>query len=175
MQSAAICLSLRGSLFGNLDPCDASIITRAGFFPSRVGRLGGLGGIHSHWCSILVVHRLYYRIIRFGLFLLGFCLCLRCLAFLLFSFLLLRLLYEKERLALDIVTRSFVRCTSFSSSRSFASRSFMSFSHSSHLEITRATAPSAAASGFLAGLQSGHMYQQLARSRHAPQKTHAVK
>ena len=95
MQSAAICLSLRGSLFGNLDPCDAgvggcvralalpSIIASAGFFPGRVGRLGGIRG---HRCSILVVHRLYYRIIRLGLFLLGFCLCL---AFLLFSFLLL--------------------------------------------------------------------------------------
>src|SRR5260221_10990146 len=141
--SAAICLSLRGSLFGNLDPCDASIITRAGFFPSYVRRLGGLGGIHGHWCSILVVHSLYYQIIHLGHFLLGFCLCLCCLAFLLFSFLLLRLLYKKERLELDIVTRSFVRCTSFSSLCSFALRSFLSFSHSSRLGITRAVAPSA--------------------------------
>ena len=72
VQSAAFCLCLclclcigfcfrlcfRGSL-GNLDPCDA-----------RVG--GCVGGYRR---SILIVDRLYYRIIRLGLFFLGLSRC----------------------------------------------------------------------------------------------------
>ena len=156
VQSTAICLSLRGCLFGNLDPGDAGVggcvsalalasIIAAGFFPGRVGRLGGLGGIRGHHrCSILVVHRLYYRIIRLGLLLLGFSLCLRCLAFLLFSFLLL---YGREFSARYPDKADRERRTSFSSSRSFASRSFLSFSRSTRSVTTQAAAPSAAASG----------------------------
>jgi hypothetical protein len=100
VQSAALCLCLClgfrfrfcGSL-GNLDPCDARVggcvcalavatIAGLGLFTGRVG--GSVGGYRR---SILIVDRLYYRIIRLGLFFLS--LSLRCLAFLFLSLLLL--------------------------------------------------------------------------------------
>jgi hypothetical protein len=86
-----------GSL-GNLDPCDARVrgcvcscalavtsIAGLGLFTGRVG--GSVGGFRR---SILIVDRLYYRIIRLGLFFLG--LSLFRFAFL---FLLFLLLYNK--------------------------------------------------------------------------------
>jgi len=82
-----------GSL-GNLDPCDARVrgciyalavacIASLGLFTGRVG-----GSVGRYRRSILIVDRLYYRIIRRGLFFLS--LCIRCFAFLfLFLFLFL--------------------------------------------------------------------------------------
>ena len=109
MQSAAfylrlclgfcVCLGLYFSFcgsFGNLDPCDAGVrgcvcacalavasLTGLGFFTGRIR--GSVGG---HRRSILIVVRLYYRIIRLGLFLLSLGLSF---AFLFFLFLLLRI------------------------------------------------------------------------------------
>jgi hypothetical protein len=89
-----------GSL-GNLDPCDARVrgcvcacalavtgIAGLGLFTSRVRIGGSIGGYRR---SILIVDRLYYRIICLGLFFLS--LSLRCFAFLFLTFLLL---YKKK-------------------------------------------------------------------------------
>jgi hypothetical protein len=97
MQSAALrlylCLGFCRSL-GNLDPCDARVgcglavtsivVPVLGLFTGRVG--GSRGGYRR---SILIVDRLYYRIIRLGLLFLSLSLSLRCFAFLFLSLLLL--------------------------------------------------------------------------------------
>jgi len=110
MQSAAFYLRLSlgfcfclgfyfcfGGSLGNLDPCDARVrgcvcvcalavasIAGLGLFTDRAG--GSVGGYRR---SILIVDRLYYRIIRLGLFFLSLRLC--CFAFLFLFFLLLHI------------------------------------------------------------------------------------
>jgi hypothetical protein len=87
------CFCFCGSL-GNLDPCDAGVrgclcacvlavasVATLGLFTGRVG-----GSIGSYRGSILIVVRLYYRIICLGLFFLSLSLSL---AFLFLFFLLL--------------------------------------------------------------------------------------
>ena len=83
-----------GGSLGNLDPCDARVrgcvciralavasIVGLGLFTDRVG--GSVGGYRR---SILIVDRLYYRIIRLGLLFLGLS---RCFLLLFLSLLLL--------------------------------------------------------------------------------------
>jgi len=113
MQSAALCFSFSFCLgfyfcfcfcgrLGNLDPCDACVrgcvyalavafatIARLGLFIGRVG--GSVGGYRR---SILIVDRLYYRIIRLGLFFLSLSLSLRCFALLFLSLLLLYIITD---------------------------------------------------------------------------------
>ena len=148
MQSAALGISLR-SILGDLDPCNARVggCIRALAVTSiasivRVGRFHcGLGGVRSRRRSILIVDRLYYRIIR-HLCLLFFC-CFRCtLLFLCFLFLYICTFSNLTSFDMPSTGR-----TSFSISRSFASRSFLSLSRNSRSDITQAGAPSTAASG----------------------------
>jgi hypothetical protein len=89
MQSAALGLSFCGVL-RDLDPCDARVgctralavasVARIGLFP------GGLGRIRRGRRSILIVDRLYYRIIPCLRLLL---VCLRCTVLLFLCFLFL--------------------------------------------------------------------------------------
>jgi hypothetical protein len=81
-----------GSL-GNLDPCDAGVRGCICVCALAVASLAGLGlftgRVGGYRRSILIVVRLYYRIIRLGLFFLGLILSLSCFAFLFLFFLLL--------------------------------------------------------------------------------------
>jgi hypothetical protein len=154
VQSAALGLSLRG-LLGDLHPCDARLGGRSVAVALAVACVvilvglifrGGLGlGVRFCWRGILIGDRLYYHIIRLGLLLLCL-LCLRCCLFLLLlSFLLL--LKKKLTFASAMERTRQCKRTSFSNSRSLASRSFLSFSRSARSVMTQAAAPSAAASG----------------------------
>jgi hypothetical protein len=166
---------------GNLDPCDAgvggcvcacalAVASIAGLLGLFTGRVGGIVGGYRR--SILIVDRLYYRIIRLGLFCLTLSLCF--LAFLFLSFLLLYIYRTKDICQHPIPLHDIRRRTSFSCSRSFASRSFLSFSRNSRSVITQAAAPSAAASGrdlFFRRSAERTYCQRPSQSRHAPHRT----
>lgn len=167
---------------GNLDPCNARVrgcvctcalavasivLLGLGLFLGRVCVGGSVGGYRR---SILIVNRLYYRIIRLGLFFLSLSLSL---AFLLLFFLLL---YIRKNIGQHPIPLSDIthRRTSFSCSRSFASRSFLSFSRNSRSVITQAAAPSAAASGrdlFFNRSAVRRYCQRPLQFRHAPHRT----
>ena len=160
----------------NLDPCDARVrgcvcvfalavasIADFGLFTGRIG--GSVGGYRR---GILIVDRLYYRIICLRLFFLS----LSCFTFLFLFFLLLYI--TKDMHQHPIPFRDIRRRTSFSCSRSFASRSFLSFSRNSRSDITQAAAPSAAASGrdlFFNKSAERRYCQRPLQSRHAPHRS----